>query len=96
MANTYRAVSDRAKALHDPAEFEADLTPADERDQIEAGHLEIVPRPYKVLSNNFSAGKQGDAVDLALLVEQEAALIQGGHIERVEKPGTKPTTRKKG
>jgi hypothetical protein len=96
MTNTYRAVSERAKALHDPAEFEAEFTPADERDQLDAGHLEIVPRPYKVLSNNFSAGKQDDTVDLALPVEQEAALIQGGHIERVDKPESKPTSRKKG
>jgi hypothetical protein len=42
-----------------------------------------------VLSNNYSAGKQGSTVvDLALLVEHEAALVQGGHIER--------TTNKKG
>lgn len=93
--NTYRAISDRAKALHDPAEFEADLSATEEADELSGGHLEIVPRPYKVLSNNFSAGKQGDTVDLALLVEQEAALIEGGHIERVDKPG-KSTSRKKG
>jgi hypothetical protein len=94
--NTYRPVSDRAKALHGADDLELDLSAADERDQLEAGHLEITPRPYKVLSNNFSAGKQGDTVDLALLVEQEAALIQGGHLERVDKPGSKPTSRKKG
>jgi hypothetical protein len=88
-ANTYRPVSDRAKALHGEKDFEAEFSAAEERDQIDGGHLEIVPRAYKVLSNNFSAGEQGDTVDLALPVEQEAALVQGGHIERAEKPSTK-------
>lgn len=87
--NTYRAVSDRAKALHGEDVFEAELTPAEEADQLSAGHLEIVPRAYKVLSNNYSAGEQGDVVDLALPVETEAALIAGGHIERASKPAKK-------
>lgn len=92
---TYRATSARAVALHGKDEFDAELTAAEEADQLSAGHLEIVPRAYRVLSNNYSAGKQGDVVDLALPVETEAALIQGGHIERVEdKP--KPATKKKG
>ena len=95
MSNTYRPVSARAKALHGDDEFEADLSATEEADELAGGHLEIVARPYKVLSNNFAAGEQGEGVDLALLVEQEAALVQGGHIERVEKPG-KPTSRKKG
>ena len=82
--NTYRAVSDRAKALNGEDVFDAEFTPAEEADQLSAGHLEIVPRAYKVLSNNYSAGEQGDFVDLALPVETEAALIAGGHIERVE------------
>jgi hypothetical protein len=86
MPNTYRPISDRAKALHGSDDLELDLSATEERDELDAGHLEIVPRAYKVLSNNFSAGEQGDTVDLALLVEQEAALIQGGHIERVDKP----------
>lgn len=91
-ANTYRAVSDRAKALHGSEPFEAELSASDERDQLDAGHLELVPRPYKVLSNNYSAGKQGTVVDLALAVENEAALISGGHIERA----SEPTNKKKG
>ncbi len=37
-----------------------------------------------MLSNRYEAGKQGDLVELALLVETESALIQGGHIERVD------------
>lgn len=88
MGNSYRAISERATALYGEDAFEADLSAPDEADQIAAGHLAIVPRAYKVLSNNYSAGKQGSVVELALLVEQETALIQGGHIQR--------TTNKKG
>lgn len=90
-ANTYRPVSARAKALNPDGDFEAEFTPIEEQDYLDAGHLEIVPRDYEVLSNNFSAGKQGDVVSLALRVEQEAALIAGGHIERA-----KSATKKKG
>jgi hypothetical protein len=95
MANTYRAISERGKGLHGEDVFEAEFSAADEADQIAGGHLEIAPRAYKVLSDNYSAGKQGEVVDLALLVDLEAALIQGGHIERAEKPAT-TTTKKKG
>ena len=84
MSNTYRAVSDRAKALHDPAEFEADLSATEEADEISGGHLEIVPRPYRVLVNNFAEGKQDETVALALRVENEAALLAGGILERAD------------
>lgn len=88
MTNTYRPVSERAKALHGEDVFEAEFAPSEEADQVSGGHLEIVPRAYKVLSNNYSAGKQGDVVALALPVEIESALVQGGHIERAAKPST--------
>jgi hypothetical protein len=91
-ANTYRPLSERAKLLHGEDVFEAEFSATEERDHLDGGHLEIVPRPYKVLSANYSAGKQGAVVDLALLVEHEAALTEGGHIERAERP----TTKKKG
>jgi hypothetical protein len=42
-----------------------------------------------VLSDNYAAAAQGETFDGALLVENEAALIQGGHIERVERPTPK-------
>jgi len=91
MGNLYAPTSERAKALHGEKPVELDLTAIEEADQIGAGHLEIVPRTYRVLSNNFAAGEQGSDVDLAMPVEQEAALIQGGHIERV---GAKPAKKK--
>lgn len=96
MSNTYRPVSERAKALHGEDDFEADLSASEEQDQIAGGHLTIVPRAYKVLSANFAAAPQGETVDLALSVEQEAALIAGGHIERVadSKPAAKKRVQK--
>lgn len=89
MTNTYRPVSDRAKALHGEKDFEAEYSAVEEADHLAGGHLEIVPRAYTVLSNNYSAGKQGSVVDLALPVEVEAALVQGGHIERVDAKSAK-------
>jgi hypothetical protein len=95
MSNTYRAVSDRAKAINGEDIFEADLSATEEADAVTGGHLEIVPRKYRVLSNNYAAGKQGATVEAALLVELEAALIAGGHIERVGPDSDNATTTKK-
>jgi hypothetical protein len=88
MSNTYRATTEAAEAAFSVGVFECDFTPAEERDRLDSGLLELVPRTYRVLSNNYAAGAQGDLVDLALLVEHESALVQGGHIERVDKPAT--------
>jgi hypothetical protein len=86
--NTYRALTPAAAAAFADAVFEREFTPTEERDWLDSGLLELVPRAYRVLSNNYAAGAQGDLVDLALLVENESALISGGHIERVDKPAT--------
>jgi hypothetical protein len=91
--NTYKALTTAAIAAFAEGVFEQEFTPVQEKDALDAGLLQIVPRTYKVLSNNFAEGAQGDEVKLALLVEQESALLQGGHIERVEKP---VTTKEKG
>jgi hypothetical protein len=91
--NTYKALTTAAVAAFAEGVFDQEFTPTQEKDALDAGLLEIVPRTYKVLSNNFAEGAQGDEVQLALLVEQESALLQGGHIERVEKP---VTTKEKG
>ena len=84
MTNTYRATSAVGEHYFGEGVTEHDLTPTEEQDAINGGHLEIVPRRYEVLSDNYAAGKQGDTVELALFKENEAALIQGGHIQRVE------------
>ena len=91
MGNVYKPVSDRAKAVHGDDTVELDLTAAEERDELDAGHLEIVPRPYRVLVNNFESGEQGSTVDLALPVDNEAALLAGGVLERAKRPAGKPT-----
>ena len=84
MSNTYRAKTKAGEAAFAAGVFERDFTATDERDWLDSGVLELVPRTYKVLSDNYGAGAQGEQVELALPVETEAALISGGHIERVE------------
>jgi hypothetical protein len=94
MTNTYKAISVVGEHYFGAVVVEADLSAAEEQDALTGGHLEIVPRTYRVLSDNYSAGKQGESVELALLKENEAALIQGGHIERVDKPAAKAADKK--
>ena len=86
MGNMYRAVSDLGAHLYGEG-GELELTAVEEKDALDGKHLELVPRKYRVLSNNYAAGKQGDEVSLALLVEHEASVL-GVHIERVDKPDT--------
>lgn len=85
MANKYRPLSVVGKATYGEVEFEADLSPAEEADALTAGHLELVPRTYRVLSGNYTAAEQGKTFEATYRVENEAALIQGGHIERVDR-----------
>jgi hypothetical protein len=89
MANTYRALSPAAEAAFAKGVFEATYTASQEQDHLGSGLIELVPRTYRALSNNYAAAEQGQTFEAALLVEHEAALIQGGHIERVDKPATK-------
>ncbi len=89
MTNTYKALSEIGEHYYGTGEL--DLSVTAEKDALDAGHLEIVPREYKVLSYRFAAGELGDVIKLALRVETENALIQGGHIERVDKPKAKKT-----
>lgn len=86
MSNTYRAVSEYGKAVYPAGVFDHEFTATEEKDALDGGHLELVPRKYRVQSNNYAAGKQGDEVSLALVVEHEAILIAGGHLARVDKP----------
>ncbi len=87
--NTYRATSPAAVAAFADGVFERDFTVTEEKDWIDSGLVELVPRTYRVLSNNYSAAAQGQTFEGVFLIENEAALIQGGHIERVDKPATK-------
>ena len=88
MANTYRAVSDYGKAVFGEEPFDHEFTASDEGDHLGSGHLEIVPRTYRQLSNNYSAAKQGATFLGAFVVDHESALIQGGHIKRADAPTT--------
>lgn len=90
--NTYKAVGAAAVAAYGEGTVELDFTASEEADRLSAGVLELVPRPYRVLTNNYEAGNQDEVVELALLVETEAALLAGGHLERVQ---PKTTRRKK-
>lgn len=83
MTNTYKATSVVGEHYFGEGTSELNLSVTEEQDAISGGHLEIVPRKYRVLSDNYTAGKQGAVVELALPKENEAGLIQGGHIERV-------------
>jgi hypothetical protein len=100
MSNTYRALTDAAKAAYEDGVFERDFTATEEKDTLDSGLLELVPRRYKVLSNNYTGGEQGELIEAALLVEIEAALISGGHLERARKapaekePDPKPAAKK--
>jgi uncharacterized lipoprotein YddW (UPF0748 family) len=87
--NTYRALSPAAVAAFADGVFEHDFTPAEEKDWLDSGLVELVPRTYRVLSNNYSAAGQGEKFEGALLKEIEAGLISGGHIERVDEPPVK-------
>ena len=92
MTNTYRALSSAAVAAYADGVFERDFSPSEEKDVLGSGLLELVPRTYRALSNRYAAAKQGETFEAAYLVENEAALIQGGHIERVDE--VKPKAKK--
>lgn len=84
MGNQYRALTKAAQGMWSPDVFEHEFTRWDEDDELRAGRLEIVPRPYRVLSSNYVV-PEGEVFDAAFPVEIEAALIAGGHIERVRR-----------
>ena len=90
MTNTYKATSVVGEHYFGEGVVDLDLSATEERDALDGKHLEIVPRSYQVLSDNYSAAEQGAVVDLALLKEHETALIDGGHLERVD-TAKKPT-----
>lgn len=92
--NTYRATTKAAEAAFSVGEFEHEFaTPTEEADWVNSGLLEIVPSTYRVLTDTAVHGVKGTDKDptfeAALPMETEAALIAGGHIERVRKPSTK-------
>ena len=97
MSNLYRALSKAAEAAFATGVFEAEFSPAEERDWLDSGALELAPRTYNVLSDSFTIEgwpcPQDAVVTAAFPVEIESALIAGGHIERVNKPAKKEASK---
>jgi len=75
-------------------EFEHEFTAEDEYENVNSGLLEIVPSEYRVVAEDSVVydTPTGGTFKAGLLMENEAALIQGGHIELVEE---KPAPKKK-
>jgi len=93
MTNTYKATDEYGRAIFGEDVFDGDFDAGEEKDHLDGGHLELVPRDYTVLSDNFAPGMKGATYTAALLKEIEAALIAGGHLARV--PDAKKATTKK-
>lgn len=77
--------------------FEKDFTAEDELENVNSGLLEIVPQTYKVVGESRVHGTEpGEEFTAALLLGNEQALVEGGHIELVpeEKPKAKRTRKK--
>lgn len=87
MGNRYRALRPHADVfVGDFAvdEFEHEFPSAvAEKDAIDGGWVELVPRKYRVLSDNYRF-PQGEEFEDAFPMEIEQALLTGGHIERVD------------
>jgi hypothetical protein len=76
-------------------EFEHEFTPEDEHVNVASGLLEVVPSEYRVVAEDSIVydTPTGETFTAGLLMENEAALIAGGHIERVEEK--KPAPKRK-
>jgi hypothetical protein len=82
-------------------EFDKEFTIEEERENLSSGLLEIVPRKYRVIGDSEVFEVKATADDpmfmAALPIENEAALIQAGHIERVDSESkSKAKGKKKG
>ena len=77
-------------------EFEKDFTPDEETASVASGLLEIVPQTYKVVGGSrVHDTNPGDTFTRALTLNEEALLVSGGHIERVEQPAPAHTKKPK-
>lgn len=91
--NTYRATTPAAVAAYGEGVIDLELSASEEADRLGSKVLELVPRTYRALSDNYQVA-QGETFDATFLVEVEAALISGGHIERVAPAKPKPSKTK--
>lgn len=95
MTNTYKATSEYGRAIFGEDVFDGDFVATEEKDHLDGGHLELVPRKYKVTSNNFTDGVEGAAHWAALLKDVEDALVAGGHLVRDDSAPAKKAAAKK-
>lgn len=99
MSNIYKATTPAAEAAFFVGEFEHEFTVQQERDLVGSGLIEIVPRRYRVLVDTpvygVTALDTDPTFEAAMLIENEAALITGGHIERVVEGATAKRQRQK-
>lgn len=96
MSNRYRVLLPLLVHTEDAAygqgeDFEKEFSEEDEAENLNSGLLEIVPREYKVIGGSVvHEAPPGETFTAALRIGEEAALVAGGHIERVEaKPARK-------
>jgi hypothetical protein len=78
-------------------EFDHDFTEDEENANVASGLLEILPQTYEVIGpSRVHDTAPGGRFDRALRVGEEALLVAGGHIRRVEPeaPAAKPTKQK--
>jgi len=87
--NQYRALTSAGAAWFGDDIFEAEFTVGDERDHLARGLIEIVPRPYRTLNDRYTINgvpvAADEVIELALPVEVEVALVDGGHLARVRR-----------
>lgn len=95
MSNRYRVLlpltvhtTDASYGQHD--EFEHEFTEEEETANVKSGLLAIVPQRYRVIGGSVVHDTApGGEFEMALPMGNEALLIEGGHIERVDKPAKK-------
>lgn len=97
MTNTYRALTPSGEARFAKGVFEAEFSATEESDWLQSGVLELVPRQYRVLHDRFTIdGRPVDAVLTAAFPQEiEAALVSGGHLERVDPAPPNPPKKSK-
>ena len=84
--NRYKIIGKRAvEDLRPGEEGDLELSAEQERGHLAAKRIEIVPREYEVVGPRTVLGAEpGEKFTAALEVGQEAALVESGHIGRVE------------
>jgi len=94
MTNQYRATSTAARAAYGPDVVELDLAADHEGDVLGSGVLQLEPRPYRVLVDNYSVDgvpvPEGAVIEATYRREIEESLLAGGVIERARRDA-KPT-----